>query len=55
MYSSARYGQGSGKILLDDVSCTGQEKDIAQCNSREWGTSNCAHTEDVSVKCLDSE
>jgi hypothetical protein len=40
-----------GNILIDDLNCLGIEKDITECNAREWGTHNCDHSEDVSIRC----
>ncbi|CAH3036097.1 unnamed protein product, partial [Porites lobata] len=48
---SARFGQGSGKIWLDDVQCQGNETSIVNCRHRPWGVHNCAHSEDASVIC----
>lgn len=48
---SAFYGRGSGPIQLDDLSCTGTEKNLALCGHRGWGKNNCDHTEDASVIC----
>ncbi|KFV49006.1 Deleted in malignant brain tumors 1 protein, partial [Gavia stellata] len=50
-YSRAHFGQGTGHIWLDDVSCTGSENNLAQCQARPWGQSNCNHGEDASVVC----
>ena len=47
----ARFGQGSGKIWLDDVQCQGNESSIANCNHASWGVHNCGHGEDASVVC----
>ena len=48
---SARFGQGSGKIWLDDVQCQGNESSIVNCRHRPWGEHNCGHHEDASVIC----
>ena len=48
---SARFGQGSGKIWLDDVQCQGNETSIVNCRHRPWGVHNCGHHEDASVIC----
>jgi len=47
------YGAGTGAILLDDVSCRGNETSLTQCQHRTWGEHNCNHNEDVSIKCVD--
>ncbi|NXL87386.1 DMBT1 protein, partial [Alectura lathami] len=49
---SARFGWGSSRIWLDEVSCTGEENDISQCKAKTWGVHNCHHGEDAGVVCL---
>jgi len=48
---NAWFGEGSGNIWLDDVSCLGTEGNIKDCWHREWGKHNCGHHEDASVIC----
>ena len=48
---SARFGQGSGSIWLDDVNCKGPESSFTRCPHRGWGVHNCGHSEDASVVC----
>ncbi|XP_053710933.1 deleted in malignant brain tumors 1 protein-like [Synchiropus splendidus] len=52
---NAAYGQGSGPIWLDDVNCSGRENSITDCRHRGFGIHNCAHREDASVVCEDTD
>ncbi|XP_057307160.1 lysyl oxidase homolog 3A-like [Hydractinia symbiolongicarpus] len=47
----ASFGQGSGKVWLDEVNCTGAEEDIRNCSHLKWGEGDCGHREDAGVKC----
>uniref|UniRef100_A0A8C4F6B3 Uromodulin n=1 Tax=Dicentrarchus labrax TaxID=13489 RepID=A0A8C4F6B3_DICLA len=46
---AAAFGQGSGPIWLDDVSCFGNESSITDCRHRGFGVHNCGHGEDASI------
>ena len=48
---NAFYGLGSGQIWLDETHCVGSETSIRSCTHSGWGSHDCAHEEDASVKC----
>ena len=48
----AYFGEGSGPVLLDDVSCDGSEKTLISClTGGPIGQNNCNHDEDAGVRC----
>ena len=51
--NSAFFGQGSGPIRMDEVSCTGSETTLLQCSHTI--SHNCGHHEDAGVKCIPGE
>lgn len=49
---SSRFGQGSGRLLLDYVYCTGSEARLADCRStRNPSTRYCNHFIEAGVRC----
>ena len=63
-FLGAHFGEGTGKIWLDNVVCTGAEKRLSDCARRrsapgkatpELGESNCSHAQDVGVQCKVSD
>lgn len=50
-WPQARFGVGTGPVMLDEVRCTGNELSIEQCPKSSWGEHNCGHREDAGVSC----
>lgn len=55
MIIKSRFGPGKGPIWLDQVKCIGNETSIDDCVHWQWGEHNCAHTEDVGLRCYDGK
>ena len=48
-FTNARFGQGAGPIVMDDVQCTGTEGALMNCTF--FSSHNCVHAEDAGVRC----
>ncbi|XP_071492390.1 scavenger receptor cysteine-rich domain-containing group B protein-like [Diadema antillarum] len=48
---NAYFGRGPDPIMLDDVTCVGNEESILQCGHRTPREHNCQHSEDAGVRC----
>ena len=50
-YNNAHFGQGTGKIYLDGVSCTGHETNLLDCSRSSTVRCSGGHSEDAGVRC----
>ncbi|XP_077872014.1 antigen WC1.1-like [Ictidomys tridecemlineatus] len=47
----AFFGEGSGRIWLDELTCLGEESHVWKCPSLGWGQHYCTHKWDAGVIC----
>ena len=45
------FSNGSGSILLDELSCAGSESSLLECGHNPVGVHDCSHSEDAGVRC----
>ena len=50
-FSNAFFGQGTGRILLDNLGCIGTETRLVDCPHNGIGIENCVHAEDAGLRC----
>ena len=48
---AAYYGEGSGRILLDEVNCKSVESNLLDCVHSGINRHDCSHEEDAGVDC----
>ena len=54
MYAVQGFGSGTGRILLDNVRCSGNETRLQDCWFGIIGVHDCDHFEDAGVVCMSS-
>lgn len=42
---------GTGKIWLANIGCTGTEETLVDCYHSGWGVKYCTHGQDVGIEC----
>ena len=45
------FGQGTGRIWLDNVQCTGSQRALMDCAASSSGNNSCTHAQDAGVRC----
>ena len=48
---AASFGEGSGRIWLDNIQCTGSERVVMNCIANSTGVNSCTHAQDAGVRC----
>ena len=49
--SGGVYGEGEGRVLLDDLLCQGDEENLLDCSRYSGGTHSCDHSQDAGIRC----
>lgn len=47
----AFFGQGTGRIWMDQLECTDYDSNIFNCSQNILGTHDCGHYKDAGVVC----
>ena len=50
--TQASFGEGTGRIWLDNVQCTGNEGTLMNCTASFNEINACTHAQDAGVSCL---
>ena len=48
---SGAFGEGTGRIWLDNVQCSGSERQLRDCMADSSGINSCTHAQDAGVRC----
>ena len=49
--TASLFGQGVGRIWLDNVQCTRSEKVLMNCTASSRGNNSCTHAQNAGVRC----
>ena len=49
--NGSSFGEGTGRIWLDNVQCTGNERTLINCTASSNGVNSCTHAQDAGVRC----
>ena len=49
--TTGTFGEGSGPIWLDQITCSGSESNLTQCRSSHRLSNSCSHSRDAGVIC----
>ena len=52
-YGNSYFGRGTGQIVLDEVSCSGNESALLSCKNSGWGNHDCRYNEEAGVRCAE--
>ena len=47
----ATFGEGTGRIWLANVQCTGSEIELVNCTANFTSIASCTHAQDAGVRC----
>ena len=50
-FNGGGFGEGTGRIWLDNVECTGSERTLMDCTASSSGINSCTHAQDAGVRC----
>ncbi|XP_052086520.1 deleted in malignant brain tumors 1 protein-like [Mytilus californianus] len=51
VHRNGYFGKGHGKVMMNNLDCSGRERDVNECSFPGWEKNNCAHNKAVGVSC----
>ena len=51
LFIGSQFGKGSGKILMDELDCKGDESSLLGCKFDPWNVTDCNDREWAGVSC----